>query len=181
MACRIIHGPFALARGIKNLTKLQMAPDFRPAADRRRRSRTHDTRCSGLVPLQIKYFRNAVVGERTVLVDFQRLVELAQCAARSALRIRPCPRAEWNERILMSFELVSTRLSGSTRNTARASEGLNRKRRIRANHFDALLLRLSVGIALKFHRHAEQIEILIDLADHPESLCSPGDTPCTWS
>ena len=85
-------------------------------------------------------------------------------------------------RSLTSVEFFSTRLSGSTQMRRGLPKVSTVNARIRADDFDSLVFGLAVGIDLQFHRHAEQIEVLRNLADHAEALvvAQPVDR-CTWS
>ena len=109
-----VDGAFALASNIENLAQLYMAPDLRPA----RIAVTVNGRAVGIcrrliVSLQEENLRDAVVGQRTVLVLVERLVELRQRAGKIALLLQRLPR-RIDARSFTSEVLVSTWWSGSS-------------------------------------------------------------------
>src|SRR5208282_4855085 len=81
-----IDGAFALAGHVENLAQLQVAPNLGPARFAVAIQRFAVGVCRRLIILlHEKYFGNAVVRQRTVLADFERLVELAQSSRQIAL------------------------------------------------------------------------------------------------
>src|SRR5947209_7078916 len=57
---------------------------------------------------------------------------------------------------------------GIDRDAAWTTESLNSEWRIRTHDLDALAFRPAVGIDAQVDRHAEQVEVLRDLAGHAE-------------
>ncbi len=73
-----------------------MAPDFRPAGLAVAiQAFAIGVGRSLVVALQEEDFGNAIVRQRTVLVDVERLVELEQCARKIALLGKSSGRAGW--------------------------------------------------------------------------------------
>ncbi len=103
-----VHGALALAGDVENLAQLDAAPDLCPAG--------FPVAVDGLavgvgrrlvVPLEEEDFGDAVVRERTVLVEVERFVELGERADRSPCCCRACPR-RIEARSFTSLELVNT-------------------------------------------------------------------------
>ena len=81
-----VGGALALSRDVENLAQLDVAPDLGPA----RLAIAVQAVAVGVgrgleVTLQEENLGDAIVGQRTVLVDFERLVELEQRAGKVSL------------------------------------------------------------------------------------------------
>src|SRR2546428_8549673 len=75
-----------LSGDVEDLAQLDVTPDFGPARITVAIQGFAVSVGRGLiVVLQKEHLGHAIVGERTVLVDLQRLVELAQCSGQVAL------------------------------------------------------------------------------------------------
>jgi hypothetical protein len=59
---------------------------------------------------------------------------------------------------------------GVDADAARAAEGVDDKLRVGAHHVDLLGFGLAVGLDAQLDRHAEEVEVLADLADGAEAL-----------
>src|SRR5215472_2679314 len=64
---------------------------------------------------------------------------------------------------------------GIDRDLARLAEGLDRERGIRSRHFNTLSFGLAVGVDSQLDRHAEEIKILLNFADHAKALLRAVD------
>ncbi len=65
---------------------------------------------------------------------------------------------------------LSTQFCGIDADAARPAEGIHHVLRIGAHHLDLLGFGLAVGLDAQLHRHAEEVEVLLNLADGAEAL-----------
>src|SRR3954453_3959897 len=122
--------------------------------------------------LQEENFRNAVVRKRTVLVDVERLVELGECARQITL-LHECLTTQNTRTQTYIGRILQQAIVGIDADPSWTAKSVERKSRVGSRDVDALSLRLSVGIDLQLHRHAEQIKILVYLPNHPKALVIP--------
>src|SRR5580693_10307843 len=122
-----------------------------------------------VILLQEEDLGNAVMRQRTVLIDFEGLVEFRERGGEIALLhqgLSPLNvRAQLNVRGVSQHAIVRI-----NRNPARFAESFYRERRIRSHHLNAFFLRLAVRVNFQLHRHPEEIEILRNLSHHAKAL-----------
>ena len=123
-----VDGAFALAGNIENLAQLDMAPDFGPA----RLAVAIDGLAIGIgrglvVPLQEEDFGDAVMGERTVLVEVERFVEFHQRARQISLLLHGLSPQDGGAQLHITG-VGQHMVVGIDGDAARTAEGLNRKR-----------------------------------------------------
>src|ERR1700730_15537100 len=126
-----IDGAFSLARDVENLTQLDATPDFRPA----RLAIAIDALAISIgrgliIPLEEEDFRDAIVGERTILVEIERLVEFHERPRQVSLLLHRLPAQNGGAQLHVAGvgQHMVVRIDC---NTARTAEGFNRKRRSR--------------------------------------------------
>src|ERR1700733_5204754 len=164
-----VDGPFALAGDVENLAELDVAPDFSPA----RLAIPIQTFAVSIgrrliIPLQEKDFGNSVVGQRAIFVEIERFVELQQRASQVALLLHGLSTQNGGAQLHVAGvgEHAMIWINGDA---ARTAESLNRKWRVCADHFHALIFGPSVGIDAQVYWHAEQVKILRNFAGDAES------------
>src|SRR6202162_3891412 len=145
-----------------------MAPYFGPA----RLSVAVDGSAVGVgrrlvISLQEENFCDAVVSQRTVLVEIEGLVEFGERAGEIALLLQRHPAK--NRRTQLHVGRVGEDVMvGIDGDAPRASEGFDSEGRTGADYFEVLVFGFAVGVNTQVGGHAETVEILRNLTRNAE-------------
>src|SRR5712664_2221222 len=172
-----VDGAFALAEHVKNLSEVDMAPDFRPFFGWLRNGLqrfAERVRCRLIVFLVEEGLAHAEIGQRPVrlnrkgpLVLRHRIVKAALFGEIFAPRNGRAgtQRSAPFQNDIVGIDLDAARL--------RPAKGLDGEPRFRSDHVDGFLLRLSFRIYSQIHRHAKGVQRLLDLANDAKTLWRP--------
>src|SRR4029077_405290 len=140
-----VDGAFALPGNIENLAELEVAPDLGPAR-LTVAVQGGAIRVGGglVVSLQEEDLSDAVVGQRTVLVEIERLVEFGQGGGQVSLLLQRLAAQNGGPQFYIGRirEHVMVGIDGDAPWPA---ESFYRERRVRPHHFDALVFGLAIG------------------------------------
>ena len=104
----------------------------------------------------------------TVFVQVQRLVEFGEGRRQISLLLQRLSPKNGRAQSYVA-RVGQNAMIRIDRNSPRTSERFDRERRVRAHHFNPLVLGLPIGINSEIDRHAEQVQVLRDFSRHPEA------------
>ena len=122
-----------------------------------------------VVALRKQHLADAIAGQRAQRVGVERLLILGQGPDQVALRHQLLPLQDGDAHLQVGGGFEHP-VAGIDADAARPPEGVDHVLGIGADDVDLLVHGFAVGLNAQVDRHAEEVEILVDLADGAEAL-----------
>src|ERR1700722_6757718 len=166
----LADSPIALARDVKDLRDGDMAPRFGPRWLIVAVQGVAEGIDAGLVvALGKQHFSDAIAGQRALRIGVNSLLILSERAKQVVLRHQLLALQNGNPDLQVRRRLQHP-IVGIDADAPRTAKRVDDILSIGANHFNALVDGLALGLDAQIDRHAKQVQILIDLANGPEAL-----------